>query len=105
MNKKRALSILMAAAMAAGTLVTSVPVYADDVEEITWMFWDDLEATEDLISKGYKEVIDRFNEDHHQPGRVRWQAERTDRSRTDTGCLHLQPWSKHGRICKCRCSS
>ena len=54
MNKKRALSILMAAAMAAGTLVTSVPVYADDVEEITWMFWDDLEATEDLISKGYK---------------------------------------------------
>ena len=45
MNKKRALSILMAAAMAAGTLVTSVPVYADDVEEITWMFWDDLEAT------------------------------------------------------------
>ena len=36
MNKKRALSILMAAAMAAGTLVTSVPVYADDVEENTW---------------------------------------------------------------------
>ena len=63
MNKKRALSILVAAAMAAGTLATSVPVYADDVEEITWMFWDDLEATEDLISKGYKEVIDRFNED------------------------------------------
>ena len=64
MNKKRALSILMAAAMAAGTLVTSVPVYADDVEEITWMFWDDLEATEDLISKGYKDVIDRFNEEY-----------------------------------------
>ncbi|MBQ4481998.1 MAG: extracellular solute-binding protein [Lachnospiraceae bacterium] len=35
-----------------------------DVEEITWMFWDDLEATEDLISKGYKEVIDRFNQDY-----------------------------------------
>ena len=74
MNKKRALSILVAAAMAAGTLATSVPVYADDVEEITWMFWDDLEATEDLISKGYKEVIDRWqisrNSDHHQPGRV-----------------------------------
>ena len=64
MNKKRALSILMAAAMAAGTLATSVPVYADDVEEITWMFWDDLEATEDLISKGYKDVIDRFNEEY-----------------------------------------
>ena len=51
MNKKRALSILVAAAMAAGTLVTSVPVYADDVEEITWMFWDDLEATEDLFQR------------------------------------------------------
>lgn len=33
-------------------------------EEITWMFWDDLEATEDLITKGYKEVIDRFNEQY-----------------------------------------
>ena len=32
--------------------------------EITWMFWDDLEANEDLISKGYKEVIDRFNNDY-----------------------------------------
>lgn len=32
--------------------------------EITWMFWDDLEATEDLITKGYKEVIDRFNNDY-----------------------------------------
>ena len=29
-----------------------------EVEEITWMFWDDLEATEDLITKGYKEVIE-----------------------------------------------
>lgn len=35
-----------------------------DEIEITWMFWDDLEATEDLISKGYKEVIDRFNADY-----------------------------------------
>ena len=24
--------------------------------------WDDLEATEDLVSKGYKEVLDRYNE-------------------------------------------
>lgn len=31
-------------------------------EQITWMFWDNLDATEDLISKGYKQVIDRFNE-------------------------------------------
>ena len=35
-----------------------------DVVEITWMFWDDLEATEDLMTKGYKEVIDRFNSDY-----------------------------------------
>ncbi len=35
-----------------------------EVEEITWMFWDDLNATEDLITKGYKEVIDRFNKDY-----------------------------------------
>ena len=42
---------------------TGVIALADsEPEEITWMFWDDLEATEDLISKGYKEVIDRFNE-------------------------------------------
>lgn len=33
-------------------------------EQITWMFWDDLEATEDLVSKGYKEVINRFNEEY-----------------------------------------
>lgn len=32
-----------------------------DAEEITWMFWDDLNATEDLITKGYKEVLDRYN--------------------------------------------
>jgi raffinose/stachyose/melibiose transport system substrate-binding protein len=32
------------------------------VQEITWMFWDDLTATEDLISKGYADVINRFNE-------------------------------------------
>lgn len=35
-----------------------------DEIEITWMFWDDLEATEDLISKGYKQVIDRFNTEY-----------------------------------------
>ena len=32
--------------------------------EITWLFWDDLEATEDLITIGYKQVIDRFNEEY-----------------------------------------
>ena len=30
-----------------------------EVQEITWMFWDDLNATEDLISKGYADVIER----------------------------------------------
>ena len=35
-----------------------------EVQEITWMFWDDLNATEDLITKGYAEVIDRFNKDY-----------------------------------------
>ena len=35
-----------------------------EVQEITWMFWDDLNATEDLISKGYADVIDRFNKDY-----------------------------------------
>lgn len=32
--------------------------------ELQWMFWDDLTATEDLISKGYAEVIERFNEQY-----------------------------------------
>ncbi|MDO5136560.1 MAG: extracellular solute-binding protein [Eubacteriales bacterium] len=66
MSKKRlsaALSLVMAASMIGGTMAP-VTVMADDVEEITWMFWDDLEATEDLISKGYKEVIDRFNTEY-----------------------------------------
>lgn len=35
-----------------------------EVQEIQWMFWDDLNATEDLISKGYADVIDRFNKDY-----------------------------------------
>ncbi|HOO27878.1 MAG TPA: extracellular solute-binding protein, partial [Lachnospiraceae bacterium] len=35
-----------------------------NVQNITWMFWDDLDATEDLISLGYKDVIDRFNADY-----------------------------------------
>ncbi len=34
---------------------------ASGEKEITFMFWDDLEATTDLISLGYGEVIKRFN--------------------------------------------
>ena len=43
---------------------SAAPAASGDVQEITWMFWDDLNATEDLISKGYKETIDRFNKDY-----------------------------------------
>lgn len=31
-------------------------------EEITWVFWDDLEATDDLMTKQYAETVKRFNE-------------------------------------------
>lgn len=31
---------------------------SEGVEEITWMFWDDLNATEDLISIGYRETVE-----------------------------------------------
>ena len=61
MKMKKLISVALTAAMAT-SLFAAVPVQADGPEEITWMFWDDLEATEDLISKGYKEVIDRYNE-------------------------------------------
>ena len=41
------------------------PAAADgEVEEITWAFWDNLDTTEDLISLGYKDVIDRYNEQY-----------------------------------------
>lgn len=33
-------------------------------QEITWMFWDDLEATSDLMSQGYAQVIERFNKQY-----------------------------------------
>jgi len=37
---------------------------SEGVQEISWMFWDDLNATEDLISLGYKDTIERFNKDY-----------------------------------------
>lgn len=37
---------------------------SEGVEEITWMFWDDLNATEDLISIGYRDTVERFNKDY-----------------------------------------
>jgi len=30
--------------------------------EISWIFYDDLDVSTDLVTKGYKEVIERFNE-------------------------------------------
>ncbi|MBR4223696.1 MAG: ABC transporter substrate-binding protein, partial [Oscillospiraceae bacterium] len=70
--KKRILATLMSAATIASTLAgcggtsTSTPSTnsssnsnassssSGEVQEIQWMFWDDLNATEDLISLGYK---------------------------------------------------
>lgn len=89
MMKKKVLSLLLSTAMVASVLsgcavstdtgastdvaatesageatadTKSVDAATGDVEEITWMFWDDLNATEDLVSKGYKQIIDRYNE-------------------------------------------
>ena len=46
------------------TASTEAPAADGEVQEITWMFCDDLNATEDLISKGYADVIDRFNTEY-----------------------------------------
>lgn len=32
--------------------------------EITWMFWDDLEASSDLMTQGYAQVLERFNKQY-----------------------------------------
>ena len=87
--KKKLLAVILTVAMAATLLVgcggnagsTDAPAPSGDkassgdaapsgdaasgeVQEITWMFWDDLNATEDLISKGYADVLERFNTDY-----------------------------------------
>ncbi|MBQ5311447.1 MAG: extracellular solute-binding protein, partial [Oscillospiraceae bacterium] len=82
--KRRILATLMSAATIATTLAgcnSSAPAPAPssggdpapaatqapasgEVQEIQWMFWDDLNATSDLISLGYKDTIDRFNKDY-----------------------------------------
>ena len=49
---------------AAETTEEAAPAENGEVQEITWMFWDDLNATEDLISLGYAETIERFNKDY-----------------------------------------
>ncbi len=87
--KKKVLSVLLSTAMVASMLVgcgggsdapaadnsgstdtassgteAAAPAASEGVEEITWMFWDDLNATEDLISIGYRETVERFNKDY-----------------------------------------
>ena len=66
MKGKKLLSVLLAGAMFATTVFGAAAVTADEgeVQEITWMFWDDLDATTDNISLGYKDVIERFNADY-----------------------------------------
>ena len=64
---KRQLAAILTASMLVGSVAAiSAPVtaMADDVQEITWMFWDDLDATTDAISLGFKDVIERFNADY-----------------------------------------
>ena len=78
--KKRILAMLMSCATIATTFAgcnsgapasspssapaaTNAPAASGEVQEIQWMFWDDLNATEDLISLGYKDTIERFNKD------------------------------------------
>ena len=61
--KKKLLAALLAVAMVA-TVFAGCGKKDGDVEEITWMFWDDLDASEDLITIGYREVIERFNKDY-----------------------------------------
>jgi raffinose/stachyose/melibiose transport system substrate-binding protein len=75
--KKKILATLMSAMMIASVFTgcgssggaasdsnSGSDASADGVQEITWMFWDDLDATQDLISLGYKETIERFNKDY-----------------------------------------
>ena len=64
---KKQLAAVLAAALLAGSISTvmmPVAAMAEEVQEITWMFWDDLDAANDLITQGYKKTIDRFNEDY-----------------------------------------
>ena len=67
MKGKKMLSVLLAGSMVLSSVVGgAMTAHADEgeVQEITWMFWDDLEASEDNITKGFAEVIDRFNADY-----------------------------------------
>ena len=61
------LTVMMVASLLAGCggkNSSSEETASTKIVEIKWMFWDDLAATEDLMSKGYAQVIDRFNEQY-----------------------------------------
>ncbi len=65
MKVKKITALLLLLTMVASLLggcKKSSSTSGDGVQEITWMFWDDLEATKDAMSLAYKKVIDRFNE-------------------------------------------
>jgi len=62
--KKKLLAVILSAVMAISVLAGCGGTKSSGVQEITWMFWDDLDATSDLISLGYKETIERFNKDY-----------------------------------------
>ncbi len=60
---------------------------SEDVQEITWFYWDDLDATEDLISKGYKETLERFNNDYKGKYHVTAITEKLDKYYTKLNAL------------------
>ncbi len=64
MRMKKWISVALTAAMVGSMTVAALPVQADEPVEITWMFWDDLEATTDTTSLGYADVINRFNTEY-----------------------------------------
>jgi len=75
MFKKKVLAVLLTAVIVCGSFAgcggnnanggdKAANASNGKVQEIKWMFWDDLTATEDLISLGYADVINRFNEDY-----------------------------------------
>ena len=64
MKMRKWISVALTAAMVGSMTVAALPVQADEPVEITWMFWDDLEATTDTTSLGYADVINRFNTEY-----------------------------------------
>jgi len=67
--KKKVLSLALTAAMSVSMLAgctgdTGAAGTTGGEQEITFMVWDDLDASEDLITQGYKQSIERFNKDY-----------------------------------------